>query len=499
VTPSRRALLRGAARAGGVAAASLVLDALSSRPAAAQPRPEGPPDALARRRILVVGAGAGGLAAALELRALGAAVTVLEAADRVGGRALTLRAGDAPPEGGERVGWPDAPHLFLNAGAARIPHHHAGILHYARSLGVPMQPLINENRGAEAGGVPLGRAIADVRGVVAELAAKAMPAAALDMALTEEEVGRLRDLLRGFGALERDLRYRGSSRAGWAEAPGTGPGRVRAPLDLRVLLDPAVWRAASFAEGVNYAATMLEPVGGMDRISAAMAARLGDAVRLRAEVVRLRREGSGVRAELRDGTALRADAAVLALPPLPLARIDSDLDPARRAALASLPQSPAGKLGWYAPSRWWEARGLYGGIAWPRHAVGQVWYPSHGFHARDGVLLGAYIWDEADGERFAALDAAGRAAFARAGLETLHPGAAVERPVAVAWSRVARIGGAWTEWTPELRRERMAALAEPEGPYHFVGCHLSYLEGWQEGAVRSAWAAVARLRSALNP
>ncbi|MBY0335110.1 MAG: FAD-dependent oxidoreductase, partial [Acetobacteraceae bacterium] len=180
------------------------------------------------------------------------------------------------------------------------------------------------------------------------------------------------------------------------------------------------------------------------------------------------------------------------------AALDTDVAPARRAALAALPRSPAAKLGWHAPDRWWEARGLYGGIAWTRHEIGQVWYPSHGFHGRGGVLLGAYIWDEAEAARFAARDPAGRAAVALEGLRALHPEAAVAAPVSVAWGRVPWAGGAWTEWTPELRRRHMAALAAPEGPYHFAGCHLSWLEGWQEGAVRSAWAAVTGLAAALN-
>ena len=46
-----------------------------------------------------------------------------------------------------------------------------------------------------------------------------------------------------------------------------------------------------FAEGFDFAATMLQPVGGMDRIAAAFAARLGDAIIYNAAVGEIRRGG----------------------------------------------------------------------------------------------------------------------------------------------------------------------------------------------------------------
>ncbi|MGW5667884.1 flavin monoamine oxidase family protein, partial [Micromonospora sp. NPDC003776] len=48
-------------------------------------------------RVVVIGAGFSGLAAALALARAGAAVTVLEARDRVGGRVLTRRLADGTP------------------------------------------------------------------------------------------------------------------------------------------------------------------------------------------------------------------------------------------------------------------------------------------------------------------------------------------------------------------------------------------------------------------
>jgi monoamine oxidase len=454
------------------------------------------------------------MAAALAMRRAGWPVRVLEAAPRPGGRCLTLRAGDTlreadgtPPQ---PVDWDPAPHLYFNAGPARIPHHHRAILGLCRELGVPLEVLVNENRAAllqsdaTHGGAPLPirRVQAELRGVVAEMAAKALGAGALAAPVTPGDLAALRVMLQGFGALDEDLRWRGSSRAGWADPPGMEPGVALPPLDPRLLLDPVFWRSAGFAEGIDYAATMLQPVGGMDAIAQALAAELGEALTLGAEVVRLRREaaGGGVRVTWRraaDGSVEEARAAqvLLALPAPLLAALDSDLSAERRRILARVPMAPAAKLAFQCDRRFWEEEAaIYGGISFTGQEATQIWYPSHGFHAAKGILVGAYIWGGPVGEGFAARDPAARAAVAIAAGEALHPGYGrqVAQPVSVAWGRMPLARGAWAEWEPVAEHTAWrAALRVPEGPYHFAGDHLSALPGWQEGAVVSAWAALA--------
>ena len=44
----------------------------------------------------------------------------------------------------------------------------------------------------------------------------------------------------------------------------------------------------------------------------------------------------------------------------------------------------------------------------------------------------------------------------------------------------------WAEWSSEARATQFPVLLKGDGPYLFAGEHMSFITGWQEGAVRSA-------------
>ncbi len=509
---TRRLLLERLGAAGGLGAAMLGLRAMGvAWGAAPSPLPALPAGHGVGRKVIVLGAGLAGMVAALELRKAGYAVTVLEATDRAGGRCRTLRTGDVVTETSgatQRVAL--SPGLYFNPGPARIPHFHASLLRYCREFGVPLEPFINENRAALVqddaafAGAPrtLREVQANLRGVVAEIAAKGLARGAMDGAVTVEELERLRDLLRRFGALDRDLAWRGDLRAGAAVWPGAGDAAPEAPppLDLHQLLRADFWAYnTQHAEEIDQAATMLQVSGGVDRIAAAFAERLREVIVTGAEVTRLRRTETGARVAWRDRTtdtarAEDAHAVVVTLPGPILAELDADISAAKRDALRELLYMPAGKLAFEAP-RFWEEQGIYGGISWTSRDSTQVWYPSSGFHASRGVLLGAYIWDEAPGRRFAARDPAGREAAVRADLAVLHPGVdpLLQSAVSVAWGEMPFQKGAWGEYTAAQRGTIYRAIHRAEPPYVFAGEHCSWLPGWMEGAVLSAHAAVAAI------
>jgi len=58
--------------------------------------------------------------------------------------------------------------------------------------------------------------------------------------------------------------------------------------------------------------------------------------------------------------------------------------------------------------------------------------------------------------------------------------------VSISWPKVKYTSGATTHWTDETRRDAYPVFLEPDGPYYFAGEYLSYINGWQEGAVQSA-------------
>jgi monoamine oxidase len=519
VTLPRRALIHRVGRLGGVAAAYQTMAAMGLLPipdAYAGP-PQLPPGN--GRRIVIIGAGIAGMVLAWELRKAGYLPLVLEARTRAGGRNWSLRGGDTIHETGsvQRVTWESGSHMYLNPGPARLPYHHEGILSYCRELGVPLEVMSNDNRGAllqsEAAfdGQPQRnrQMVNDIRGYVAELAAKAVDRDALAEAVTTEDKERIRTLLRSFGALDQDMTYRGSGRAGYSEAPGAGDqkGTLSQPLDLRKILDAGFWRQqTNFGESWDQAATMMQPVGGMGRIGQVFGRQLDGAITYGAEVRALRRSGNGARVIWRDARtgrerAIEAPLAVVTIPLPVLRAIPADFPPEISAAIASVNYVPAVKIAFQAERRFWELdAAIYGGISWTARDITQVWYPSAGIHQRKGILLGAYIWSEDPGEKFTAMPPAARLVAALADGERLHPDYRrhLTNGVSVAWKNIPFSGGAWAEWSRDARTTYYDPLLKGDGPFLFAGEHLSHVNGWQEGAVLSALYALREIAARMR-
>ncbi len=520
MTVTRRALIHRVGRAGGVAAAYRTMAAMGwlTVPAAYAGAPVLPPGSGSGRRVVIIGAGIAGMVAALELGRVGYDCIILEARARAGGRNWSLRAGDVVAETSseQTVGWEAEPHLYFNPGPARLPFHHQGILGYCRELGVPLEVMCNDNRGAlmqddnafEGRPQHSAAVINDSRGYVAELAAKAVDHGLMDGPVSDEDRERLHGFLRAFGALDRDMVYRGSGRSGYAEPPGGGlaAGKIAPPLDLRRLVQADFWQGPSeFGEFYTMAATMMQPVGGMGRVGEAFGRRLGDVITYNAEVTQLRRQGEGARVVWRDTrgnlSAVEADYVLCTIPCVVLKRLDTDFSPAVRAALAAVDYVPAGKIAFQAARRFWELDSqIYGGISWTSRDITQIWYPSAGLHQARGILVGGYIWSEDLGRAFAAKAPSQRVADALADGEHLHAdyGKSLGHGVSVAWPNVPFSEGAWAEWSREARKDAYPVLLEGDGPFLFAGEHMSQINGWQEGAVRSAHYAVTRIAERIS-
>ena len=512
---TRRRFINLVGKAGGVAAAYNTMAAmglLAVPPAYA--RPTLPGGSGRGTRVIILGAGIAGMTAAYELNKAGYECTVLEARNRMGGRNWTIRGGDRVEEidSVQNVTWARSENSFFNAGPARLPHHHKTVLGYCREFGVPLQVIVNDNRNAflhdqsSFGGKPvrMRQVRNDIRGHLAELLAKALDQGALDQSVGGDDKEKLVAFIRQFGALQKDMRYRGSSKAGWIEAPGAGAdyGKLNEPLTLSTLIQSEFWEdTASFGDDYEQSATMLQPVGGMDRIAAAFAARVRKSIRLNAEVKQIRRSGErGARVVYRDRatgteTALDAPFVLVTIPLTLLKDIDADFSPPHKAAIAAGADgyTVAAKVAFESKRRFWEEdEHIYGGISWTTQDITQIWYPSTDFHGRNGIVVGAYIWTHEIGERFAKLTPAERVELALAQGEKLHPTyrADLGKGVAVSWAKVPFNRGAWCEWGESSKKNAYPVLIEPDGPFLFAGEHTSNLPGWQEGAMLAAYKSI---------
>jgi monoamine oxidase len=506
MTLSRRSLIHLVGKAGGAAAAyqtMVAMGLLAVPPAYAGP-PSLPPGR--GRRVVVIGAGIAGMVLAYELRNAGYKPLVLEARSRPGGRNWSLRAGDTVTETAstQRVAWDRGEHLYFNPGPARLPYHHEGILSYCRTLGVPLEVMCNDNRGAlmqddhAFDGTPQlnRRVVNDVRGFVAELAAKAVDKDLLTQPVGTEDKDRLRAFLRSFGALDKELVYRGSARSGWAEAPdATQPGKPHQPLDIQQILASDFWQGPmQFGESATQAATMLQPVGGMGRIGQAFGRSLAGIITYQAVVTRLRRTEAGARVFWKHaGTGVEheidAPCVVVTVPFAALGGVDADFAPATRTAIGAVEYIPAGKVAFQASRRFWELdQQIYGGISWTSRDATQVWYPSGGLQRTKGILVGAYIWSDDVGNAFAAKPIPQRLSDTLDDVTHLHPQAPrfLNHGVSVAWKNIPYTRGGWAEWSRPARTTQFPVLLKGDGPFLFAGEHMSFITGWQEGAVRSA-------------
>jgi monoamine oxidase len=67
-----------------------------------------------------------------------------------------------------------------------------------------------------------------------------------------------------------------------------------------------------------------------------------------------------------------------------------------------------------------------------------------------------------------------------------------EHGASVAWQNMPYQRGGWATFGPETA-QHYPRLLEPDGRVYLAGDHLSYLPGWQEGAIQSAWLQIEKL------
>jgi len=437
--------------------------------------------------VLVAGAGLAGLAAARDLSAMGASVTVVDARDRVGGRVWTIRDGFVEGQyaeaGGEmidedqqairaladelnlkqtrifRTGWGYA--RADDSGRPRIVRRAAG-LGWDR-LARELEPAIEPYRLAEQRwDTPIATHVA-----------RRSVAAWLDDVHADQELRSTAAALRGFFLADPD------------------------ELSLIALVD----QFAADADAAPGAMYRIE--GGNDRLATALAAPLGSRLHLKTEVVAVSHRGKAVRVAVKHAhvqSQLTCDYVVMAMPASIVRRIPCtpSLPSQQHDAFSRLKYGRATKTLLQFSKRFWRAPGRPRafGSALP---IGAVWEGNEEQRGRAGIL--ALIAGGSASDATQAIVAKDGAAGLVNALDWLgSKNAELLASRQIVWEHDPWSRGGYAFFDPTFDPALRPWLARPFGRIFFAGEHTSVRwQGYMNGAVESGRRAAAEIAAVHQP
>jgi monoamine oxidase len=434
-----------------------------------------------RLRIIIVGAGLAGLAAAHELTRTGHEVTVLEARTRPGGRVYTLRE-------------PFSDGLYADAGAARIQDSHQHTLRFVKQFKLTLDPFFPAQ--GQAVTRVAGKRILGPTRVPVDLAQVSLPFSDEERklghigCLTKYLFSHLEELgdPTSAGWPDRDLSRFELPIAEFCEKQGASPAFVSlialghdlgGMSALMLLRDAAVGMTTKQWFKIR---------GGNDLLPKAMAAELTDRILYGAPVTRLEQDGSGVRATyLRAGVpqTIAADYLVCAIP-LPVMRrveIAPRLSAIKRAAIQEIDGLAMARVFLQSRRRFWLERGESG---WGNSDDPiDVWDYTRDQPGTRGIL-GAYTSGRM-AHHVTARQPVERGPFVLDMMDRVHPGMRehYEGSASHSWIDDPWALGAGADFRPGQLSTFYRALGTPEGRFHFAGEHTSPWSGWMNGGLES--------------
>ena len=444
--------------------------------------------------VVIVGAGLAGLACAHRLREAGIPFVVHEAQARIGGRVLSLRGhfpdGQVCELGGELI---DTGHVRMRA--------------LCEELGLALDDLSVEDPALETevwyhGGRRYGER--EVLEAYAPLAAAiARDAGRIpDAEITYRNAGGVADL----DALSITQWLDRTGATGWLRtlvevAYTTEMGlecEEQSALNLLTFIDPATDHFRVFGASDE----RFHVRGGNDLVVQRLAERVADAIETGSVLESISRGADGRHAlSFRRGASSRtvhAREVVLALPYTMLRRVrlDVELSPAKRRALAEARYGTNAKLMIGFGERVWRTRHRSNGSTFTDLPLQSTWETSRAQRGAHGLLTnftgGRHGVEIGFGTAREQADKAARE------LEPLFPGAVAARAGAkearMHWPTNPWVEGSYLCYAPGQWTALRGAFGEREGGLHFAGEHCSLEnQGFMEGAAESGEDAAAAI------
>lgn len=438
------------------------------------------------RKVIVVGAGLAGLAAAYELVQLGHDVTVLEARTRPGGRVYTLRS-------------PFADGLYAEAGAISYSESSRHMVRYVKTFGLTGMPL-----------GPRGTPVFHLRGRRLAFKQGEKPEWPYELAAGEQGQSLPQLIAKYFTVVEKigdpgDPAWRPDAFKEWDRVTLAdwlkGQGASNAAIEL---LGNGVWWGHGWSEGsalhriVSDVGLFLmsEKVytleGGTDRLAQAMAGALRERIWYGAPVTEIEQTAGGVRVacEQRGVRHTFTGDRVICAVPVPTARkirFTPELPAAKRRIFDKLESSPVTRVFLQSRRRFWADRGEAGGASTdlPIDLVAEHPF-ARGPEAGPRAVLECHMKGD-HAQAAGKLDEEARLALALRELEKVHPGFKdhFEGGASHAWHLDPWAGGGYPAWKPGELTAWVPELAKAETRIHFAGEHTSWLSRTMEGALES--------------
>ena len=228
-------------------------------------------------------------------------------------------------------------------------------------------------------------------------------------------------------------------------------------------------------------------------------------IQYNALVDRIQQTARGVKVSYTDGAGKKAEVSgdyiICTIPLSVLKNIKIDVSKPFLEAMSSVAYAPVNKIGLQMKTRFWEEKHwIYGGHVYNDiPGIGTISLPSTGWHSQKGVLLGYYSFG-GEAAKISALPPEERAKFAVAQGQKIFPEYAenFEKAFSKSWHLDPHSLGGWAEWSDASRKGAYPVLCEPDGRIYLSGEHLSYLTGWQAGAIESAWQQMAKLHQRVQ-